>query len=158
MFATKVVEEAWKWMPTKEPTIIVFYSSLYSPRVELDGKTADERILLDALDKAIDTIQPTYEHPIVAKPFFPYISDMSFVAISDDEEGIRAVKDNNPGWGTKHHVAYEDVRELNIPIINIGPYGMDAHSKLERMEMTYSMEILPNLTKEVIENVLNDSK
>lgn len=155
MFSTQVVEEAWKWMPTKEPTIIIFYSSLYSPRVELNGKTEDERILLEALDKAVDMIQPAYEHPIVTKPFFPYISDMSFVAISDDEEGIHAVTSNNPGWGTKHYVQYDDVRELNIPVINIGPYGMDAHSKLERMEMTYSMEILPNLTKEVIENVLN---
>lgn len=156
MFATKVVEEVWKWMPTKEPTIILFYSSLYSPRVEVSGKTADERKLLDALEKAVGTIQPRYEHPIVTKPFFPYISDMSFVAISDDEEGIRAVTSNNPGWETKHQVAYEDVRDLNIPVINIGPYGMDAHSKLERMEITYSMEILPNLTKEVIDNVLNE--
>lgn len=155
LFSIRVVEEAWKWMPTKEPTIILFYSSLYSPRVEVNGKTNDERHLLNALEEAINTIQPAYRHPIVTKPFFPYISDMSFVAISDDEEGIQAVKNNNPGWGTKHYVSYEDVRDLNIPVINVGPYGMDAHSKLERMEMTYSMEILPNLTKEVIENVLN---
>src|SRR5699024_174447 len=116
MFSTRVVEEAWKWMPTKEPTIIVFYSSLYSPRVELNGKSADERILLEALEKAVDTLQPAYKHPIVTKPFFPYISDMSFVAISDDEEGVRAVTSNNPGWGTKHYVAYDDVRDLNIPV------------------------------------------
>lgn len=155
MFSVRVVEEAWKWMPTKEPTVIVFYSSLYSPRVVLDGESEDERILLDALEKSIADVQPHYEHPIVAKPFFPYISDMSFVSISDDTDGIRAVTDNNPGWGTKHYVSYEDVRDLHIPVINIGPYGMDAHSKLERMEMRYSTEMVPNLTKEVIENVLN---
>ncbi|WP_439651619.1 hypothetical protein [Planococcus shenhongbingii] len=76
---------------------------------------------------------------------------MSFVAVSDDEEGIHALSNNNPAWGTKHYVNYEDIRELNIPVINIGPYGVDAHKKLERAEITYSHEIVPNLTSRVIE-------
>lgn len=71
---------------------------------------------------------------------------MSFVAISDGEEDIQAVSDNNPGWETKHYVNYEGIRELDVPVINIGPYGLDAHKKLERTEMTYSFEIVPNLT------------
>lgn len=155
MFSVRVVEEAWKWMPTKEPTMIVFYSSLYSPRVALTGETDDEHILLDALEKAITDVQPQYKHPIVSKPFFPYISDMSFVAMSDNAEEMHAVTENSPAWGSKLYVRYEDVRDLEIPVVNIGPYGMDAHSKLERMEMRYSLEMVPNLTKNVIENVLN---
>ncbi|WP_442597112.1 M20/M25/M40 family metallo-hydrolase [Neobacillus sp. D3-1R] len=154
MFAARVVEEAWKWMKDKNPAIIVFYSSLYSPRIELSGKTDDEQALIDALDRAVETVQPTYEHPIVTRNFFPYISDMSFVALSDDEEGINAVSKNNPGWGTKHFIEFQDIRDINVPVINIGPYGIDAHKKLERMEMTYSLEVVPNLTNEVIRDLL----
>jgi arginine utilization protein RocB len=154
MFAARVVEEAWKWMKDKNPAIILFYSSLYSPRIELTGKTDVEQALINALDQAVETIQPNYEYPIITKNFFPYISDMSFIALSDDEEGINAVSQNNPGWGTKHFVEYQDIRELNVPVINIGPYGVDAHKKLERMEMTYSLEMVPNLTNEVILNLL----
>jgi arginine utilization protein RocB len=154
MFAARVVEEAWKWMKDKNPAIIVFYSSLYSPRIELSGKNDKEQALLDALNQAVETVQPLYPHPIVTRNFFPYISDMSFVALSDDEEGIQAVSKNNPGWGTKHYVEYQDIRELNVPVINIGPYGVDAHKKLERMEMTYSLEIVPNLTNTVIRQLL----
>lgn len=154
MFAARVVEEAWKWLNDKSPAIILFYSSPYSPRVELTGKTEDEQILIDALDEAIESIQPTYPHPIVTRNFFPYISDMSFVAISADKEGIQAFSNNNPSWGTKHYVNYQDIRDLNVPVINIGPYGADAHKRLERMEMTYSLEIVPNLTNYVIQKVL----
>ncbi|WP_053368584.1 M20/M25/M40 family metallo-hydrolase [Bacillus sp. FJAT-27245] len=154
MFAAKVVEEAWKWMKDKNPAIIVFYSSLYSPRIELSGKTVQEQSLIDALNQAVETIQPSYPYPIVTRNFFPYISDMSFVALSDDEEGIQAVSNNNPGWGTKHYVEYQDIRDLNVPVINIGPYGVDAHKKLERMEMTYSLEVVPNLTNLVIQQLL----
>ncbi|PLT29709.1 M20/M25/M40 family metallo-hydrolase [Peribacillus deserti] len=155
MFAARVVEEAWKWMRDKSPAIILFYSSLYSPRIELTGKTADEESLIQALDHAVEEIQPSYPHPIVTRNFFPYISDMSFIALSDDDEGINAVSSNNPGWGTKHFVDYSDVRDLNVPVINIGPYGLDAHKKLERMEMSYSLEVVPNLTYKVIQKLLD---
>ncbi|WP_106496571.1 M20/M25/M40 family metallo-hydrolase [Lentibacillus sp. Marseille-P4043] len=155
MFAARVVEEAWKWMEDKNPTIILFYSSLYSPRVELTGDTDNERVLIDALDEAVQRIQPYYAYPIVTKNFFPYISDMSFVALSDKPEEIEAVISNNPSWGTKHYVEYQDIRDLNVPVINIGPYGIDAHKKLERMEMTYSLEIVPNLIHTVIRGVLD---
>ncbi|WP_027409393.1 M20/M25/M40 family metallo-hydrolase [Anoxybacteroides tepidamans] len=154
MFSVRVVEEAWKWMKDKSPAIILFYSSLYSPRIELTGKTKKEQVLIAALEQAVKAIQPHYQHPIVIRNFFPYISDMSFVALSDDEDGIKAVAKNNPSWGTKHYVEYQDIRDLNIPVINIGPYGMDAHKKLERMEITYSTEMVPNLTHRVIQKLI----
>jgi arginine utilization protein RocB len=154
MFAARVVEEAWKWMKDKSPAVILFYSSLYSPRIEMTEETENERKLADALDKAVDAVQPFYHAPITTRNFFPYISDMSFVALSDDEQSIEAVSSNNPGWGTKHYVHYQDIRDLNVPVINIGPYGLDAHKKFERMEMTYSLEIVPNLTHHVIRTIL----
>lgn len=154
MYAARVVEEAWKWMKDKSPAMILFYSSLYSPRIEMKGESAAEKNLMQALDEAVEIIQPAYSEPIVTRNFFPYISDMSFVALSDDEEGIQAVANNNPGWGTKHYVNYQDIRDINVPVINIGPYGIDAHKKYERMEMTYSLEIVPNLTNHVIKKLL----
>src|SRR5699024_7800868 len=129
MLAARVVEEAWKFMPDKRPAIIVFYSSLYSPRVALTGESENERRLLAALDSAIEAVQPEYEHPIVAKNFFPHISDMSFVAMSDDMSEIDDMIRNTPSWGRKLFVEYQDVADLNIPVINIGPYGMDGHKR-----------------------------
>jgi len=154
MLAARVVEEAWQFMPDKNPAIIVFYSSLYSPRVALAGEDENERRLLDALDAAIEEMQPEYEYPIVAKNFFPHISDMSFVAMSDDMSEIDDMVRNTPSWGKKLYVDYQDVADLNIPVINIGPYGMDGHKRLERMEMTYSLEMVPNLANIVLRRIL----
>jgi arginine utilization protein RocB len=154
MYAARVVEEAWKWMPDQSPAMILFYSSLYSPRIEVTGKTEDERKLIEALKQAVTTVQPEYNEPIVVRSFFPYISDMSFVALSDDDEALDAASRNNPSWGKKFYVEYQDIRQLNVPVINIGPYGLDAHKRYERMEMEYSLEVVPNLTNEVIKNLL----
>lgn len=154
MFSVRVVEEAWKWSKDKSPAIILFYSSLYSPRIELSGKTNEESRLIHALDKAVEAIQPHYSYPIVTRNFFPYISDMSFLAISDNEKGIEAVIKNTPCWGSKLFVDFQDIRDINVPVINIGPYGVDAHKKLERVEITYSLEMVPNITNLVIKELL----
>lgn len=156
MFSAKVVEETWKWAKDKTPAIIIFYSSLYSPRVEVTGKNEKEQNLLEALDYAIEKVQPSYDKPIVQRNYFPYICDMSCVAINDDEDSIKSVISNNPSWGTKHYVDYDAIRELNIPAINIGPYGYDAHNRYERTELKYTMEIVPNLTKIVIDKLLSN--
>lgn len=154
MFSARVVEETWKWAKDKSPAIIIFYSSLYSPRVEVTGKNQKERNLLIALDDAIAKVQPHYNKPIVQRNYFPYICDMSCVAITDDEDSINSVMNNNPSWGTKHFVDYNAIRDLNIPAINIGPYGYDAHNRYERTELKYTMEIMPNITKIVIDKLL----
>jgi arginine utilization protein RocB len=154
MYAARVVEEAWKWMKDKSPAMILFFASLYSPRVELTGKNQKEQRLIEALEGAVAKIRHQYEHPIQVKPFFPYISDMSFVSLSDDEEAIQTETANNPAWKSKLHVDYQDIRDLDVPVINIGPYGHDAHKKYERMEITYSLYIVPNLTNLVIRRLL----
>ncbi|GHH99410.1 M20/M25/M40 family metallo-hydrolase [Neobacillus kokaensis] len=154
MFAARVVEEEWNWMKDKSPAIILFYSSLYSPCLALTGKDEREDNLAEALEKAVEAIQPEYVHPIVTKNFFPFICDMSCVALNNDEEAIRAVMDNNPGWGTKHYVNYQDIRDINVPAINIGPYGYDGHKKYERIEIRYSTEVVPKITNEVIRQLI----
>ncbi|MFT9818244.1 M20/M25/M40 family metallo-hydrolase [Lysinibacillus sp. NPDC056185] len=155
MFSAKVVEEEWKWMKDKSPAMILFYSSMYSPRIDLNDSNDKEANLIHALDQAIKNVQPFYQYPITAKNYFPYVCDMSCVSINDDEKGIETVMDNNPSWGSKHFVDYDAIRELNIPTINIGPYGYDAHNRYERVELDYSMKIVPNITNEVIKNLIN---
>ncbi|MGF9905347.1 M20/M25/M40 family metallo-hydrolase [Brevibacillus porteri] len=154
MFSARVVEEEVKWMKDRSPAIILFYSSLYSPRIELVGKDEREQNLIEALEQAVAAVQPDYAHPIVTRNFFPYVCDMSCVALSDDEEGILAIEENNPSWGSKHYVEYQDIRDINVPCINIGPYGYDAHNRFERMEIMYSTEVVPTVTNEMIKRLL----
>jgi arginine utilization protein RocB len=51
-------------------------------------------------------------------------------------------------------VDYQAIRDLDVPIINIGPFGHDAHKKYERVDVGYSMYIVPNLTNLVIKGML----
>lgn len=149
-YCCRMVEELHRWDLNKDPVCIIFYSSLYSPRVALSLDNPRDRRLQEAVEVAVETVQPTYANPIEIRQFFPYISDMSFVTLSDDRAGIEGYTANMPAWGTRHYVPFDEIRKLNVPIVNIGPYGFDAHKKWERVECTYSFKIVPELMKQVI--------
>lgn len=152
-YSLNMVEELWRWGGDGEPAMILFYSSPYIPRVVLNEETPKGKRLSQAVKKAVQQIQPHAEEPIQIRKFYPYLSDMSFIAISDNEVDLQAFEKNMPAWGKKYQYDVEAIRSLDVPVINIGPFGKDAHKQWERVELSYSMQIVPNLTYQVIQEL-----
>lgn len=154
-YAKQMVEELWRWGGDAEPAVILFFASPYIPRVVLNEDDPRDFRLIEAVYRAVEQIEPYCAEKIQVRKFFPYISDMSFVALSDDEKEIQAFEMNMPVWGVKHQMDLEAIRQLDVPVINIGPYGKDAHKQWERVEISYSMKIVPNLTVAVIRHLFS---
>jgi arginine utilization protein RocB len=154
VFSVKVIEEAWKWVKDKSPAIIIYFSSTFSARIEMTGKTEKERELLDAVRNSVDLVQEKCPNPIKIRMFYPYISDSSFMAVSDDMEGLKALENNMPAWGTKYFYNVDDVLAINVPVVNIGTHGKDGHKVTERVHMRYTFENVPNMTYHTIKSLL----
>jgi arginine utilization protein RocB len=153
-FSVAVIQEAWKWSVDKSPVVIIYYSSLFSSRIEMTGKTEMEKALLDAVKDSIALVQEHSEKPIVVKMFYPYISDSSFMALSDDPDELVALEKNMPSWGTKYNHPIEDILKINVPVVNIGTFGKDGHSLTERVHIKYTFENVPNMTYNTIRSLL----
>ena len=153
-FSVAVIQEAWKWSVDKSPVVIIYYSSLFSSRIEMRGKTEMEKALLDAVKDSIALVQKHSEKPIVVKMFYPYISDSSFMALSDDPDELVALEKNMPSWGTKYNHPIEDILKINVPVVNIGTFGKDGHSLTERVHIKYTFENVPNMTYNTIRSLL----
>ncbi|HHU70249.1 MAG TPA: M20/M25/M40 family metallo-hydrolase [Thermoanaerobacterales bacterium] len=154
-FSVKVIEEAWKWAKDKDPAIIIYYSSIFSARIEITGATEKEKQLLDSVKKSIDFVQQYSDKPIVTKMFYPYISDSSFMAISDDIKALKTLENNMPAWGSKYVHPIKEILEINVPVVNIGTFGKDGHKMTERVHMKYTFENVPNITLNVIKKLLD---
>ena len=83
--------------------------------------------------------------------FFPSLSDSSYLKIDDDEESVDMLVKNFPGFDELYPLPLSDIRDLDIPAINYGCYGKDAHKWTERVNIPYTFEILPELIKRTIE-------
>ncbi len=153
-YSVDIINEAWKWSKDKTPAIIVYFSSIFSGRVEITGKDEKEKQLLDSVKKSVAIVQEYSDKPIVTKMFYPYISDSSFVAVGDDINKLKALEMNMPAWGPKYMYPMNEVLEINVPVVNISTYGKDGHKTTERVHMKYTLENMPNITYNTIKNLL----
>lgn len=151
-FALKLVEEVHGLWSDREPVVIVYFTPPYYPHIYVEGNLPKEKALLDAVADAVDTTETDYK--LVYKKFFPYISDLSYGAAPKDPKIIAALKDNMPGYGTKYNLPLEDMQKLDLPVLDIGAFGKDAHKFTERIEKRYSFEVAPVLVYKTIMNLL----
>ena len=68
---------------------------------------------------------------------------------------IPAIAANTPAWG--QGIRWPATRAtLGVPAINIGPWGRDYHTPLERLHTGYAFELLPDLVLATAMAVLGD--
>ncbi len=148
----KIVEFVHSLWSDRNPVIIVYFTPPYYPHVYVEGKTEKEIKLLEAVADAVENTKTDYK--VVYKKFFPYISDLSYGAAPKDPKIIAAIKDNMPGFGKTYSLPLEDMQKLDLPVLDIGSFGKDAHKFTERIEKTYSFEVAPELVERTIKNLL----
>lgn len=120
------------------PAAIVGFAPPFYPRAEWKGSGEPLRQIEAARDPGVSV-----------RPYFPGISDMSFLNPVADGSAEH-VQANCPAplpGGTS----------IRIPAVNIGPWGRDYHQKLERIHAGYAFEVLPELLWRTVRNVLSAS-
>ncbi|MCL2559898.1 MAG: M20/M25/M40 family metallo-hydrolase [Turicibacter sp.] len=151
-FALKQVEFVHKQWSDREPIVIVYFSPPYYPHIHVEGKTDVEKNMIQAVEQAVSETETDYN--IVYKKFFPYIADMSYAAAPRDPGIIATLKGNTPGFNVKYDLPLTEMADLNLPVLNIGPFGKDAHQFTERLEKNYSFKVAPELVYRTISNLL----
>lgn len=152
-FSLRMVEEVHKLWSDKDPVVVVYFSPPYYPHIYVEGNEHKEKILLESVDEAVKSMDTEYN--IYNKKFYPYISDLSFVSAPKDERIMEALRNNMPALDSKYNLPLEAMQKLSLPVVNIGPYGKDAHKFTERLEKKYSFEVAPELVYKTIMNLLS---
>lgn len=128
------------------PAVIVFFAPPYYPHVQ-----PHDGALMEAVKRRI----ALHDDTIRLRHFYPYISDLSFVGVDAEvEAGLPALRDNMPLFGRGYTLDFEAMWALNCPVVNIGPWGKDAHGLYERVYMPYSFEVVPQLIYEVVKELV----
>ncbi|MFE4121795.1 M20/M25/M40 family metallo-hydrolase [Priestia sp. YIM B13486] len=150
----KVIEELQKLDPHQSPRVIVFFAPPYLPHNHLKKDESRDQQLLYPLQAAVEKVGKQTGETFQFKNFFPYLADGSFLSLHETDEEIDAFTRNFPGWGIVGAIPFREIRELNIPSINIGVYGKDGHKWTERVYKPYSFGVLPKLIQETTVQML----
>lgn len=89
-------------------------------------------------------------------PAFPGISDLSYCSLTGELEDYQsALAENMPLWKRGYSLPLARMAELGLPVINISVEGRDAHKHTERLELNYSLKMVPELVRYACERILN---
>lgn len=154
-YSLAIVEEICKMNPDSDPMIVIYFAPPYYPHMYINGKDDREQRLLDALKNSAAKVQPKIKEPLKLRKFYPYISDLSFCSVTDNQETINKLITNMPAWPEKYELPIEEMRAFNVPVANIGPFGKDAHQFTERLHKPFSFEVMPELLFETIQHLFS---
>jgi len=138
-----------------EPTIVIYLAPPFFPRIYMDGQTEKQRCFMEAVEESIKEANEEFNEQIESRKFYPFISDMSWFGISEDEDSCASIQNNMAGWDSLFSVELETMRQMDLPVVNIGPYGFDAHGQKERVEAYYSFEVVPAMISKTISKMLS---
>lgn len=136
------------------PFYLVMMVPPYYPHVYLREDIEQEFKLRNDLRSALDDLKVEHDETVALKTFFPGLSDVSYCRIMESDQVVPAIREHMPALGYSYRMPLDEMVQLNIPTINIGPYGKDAHKRTERVELDYSTRVVPELIKALIYKVL----
>lgn len=149
--AGALVQRLWTLSGRDGPAVVVYFAPPWYPAVP-----AASGPLLDALRAALTAHEAD---GLVEEEYFPLLSDMSYLWL-DPAVDPAAIREQTPIWRDEgdqdalasgaYTLPLEAMRALDMPVINIGPYGRDAHQRGERVLMDFSFETAPQFITEVI--------
>jgi arginine utilization protein RocB len=156
LYCRRVTELLWRHSGLAGPAAVVGLASLYYPRVLVGDASGRHARLRAAAARQAEILAREAGVSIRLRAFFPGISDMSFLGCADTPEELALVADNTPAWGSRIRFDYSCARELDVPVINVGPWGRDYHQRLERIYMPYSFGVMPELVWRIAGDLLGE--
>ncbi len=110
--------------PDHEPLILIGLLPPYYPPV----KNKNQETLLTLTN---EYMQKEYQQAYDNNVYFAGICDLSYAQLPG--EGIMAEMKDMLGWNNPYHIPFDAIKEIQMPFVNIGPWGKNYHKPDERV-------------------------
>jgi len=151
----KLVSEVHSFCSISQSMIVLYYTPPYYPHVGLKDNNEFDRKLIELADKLIKVADNDYGEKILKQKYFQGLSDLSYFALQDAEDVIEYLAGNTPSWGFRYKFPIEEIKKLNIPVLNFGPHGRNPHKYTERILTNYSFDIGPKLLRFLVNEIFD---
>ncbi len=126
------------------PAVVVLFVPPFYPAVN----SSEHPLAKKAIDLVLQASKP-YEIPLQQVHYFNGISDLSYCQLSEDN-GWQAYEENTPVWKRTYDIPFDHISKFNAPVLNVGPYGKDAHQISERLHMKSAFYEMPDLIYQLL--------
>jgi len=145
-----MVAKLWEMSKLTGPAVVICFAPPYYPHIAGEG---------GMFDQAVRAVANRYQSAgIIVKEYFPALSDLSYMQ-RNPVKNLSKLIANMPLWqedelessGVSYRVPVQAIEQAQIEgVVNIGPFGVGAHKRSERVHMPYSFETVPQMVYETI--------
>lgn len=146
-----LITEMLSWDPPTSPMIITGFLPPYYPHRSNNGESVGDRRARRVAARVSESAERVHGVRMSTMEFFQGICDLSYLGFQGSAFDVFCMAANTPGWGSIYRVALKEMMELDVPVINLGPSGKDPHKPTERLCLSYSLEIFPQLLREAVD-------
>jgi arginine utilization protein RocB len=135
------------------PAAVLFFAPPYYPAIN----SSEEPLVQEKIKMVKQVLRDEYNVTAEQIHYFNGISDLSYVNYNQQDDGWKAYKNNTPVWDDLYTIPFKQMQELQAPVLNIGPFGKDAHKLTERLHKTSAFVQTPIVLKNVLESMFEKS-
>lgn len=128
-------------------TVILFAPPYYPP-----ANSSEHPFMKQAVSYLLDAAKP-YDIPLEQIHYFNGICDLSYCQYVLDD-GWQSYEENTPVWGKTYEIPFEQIATFDAPVLNVGPFGKDAHQISERLHTKSAFEEMPELIQGLIQQMI----
>ena len=135
------------------PAMVLMFAPPYYPAVN----SSEDGLIMKCVQYVSEKALEKFSLPVKQVHYFNGISDLSYVNYQDDGKGWTAFKANTPVWGSSYTIPFDAMAQLQAPVLNIGPFGKDAHKRTERLLLKNAFEEVPQLVEGMIKMIASSA-
>nr|WP_106783117.1 M20/M25/M40 family metallo-hydrolase [Lysinibacillus timonensis] len=131
------------------PAIVLLFAPPYYPAVN----SSDHPLIQESVELVKNVASKEFGVEVKQIHYFNGLSDLSYVNYLDDSDGWTTFEQNTPTWGSVYNIPFEEMAELQAPVLNVGPFGKDAHQSSERVHIKSAFVQTPLIIEKLIKNL-----
>ena len=149
-----LIEKIYDYIEDISPRVVYGLLPPYYPNVSniyFDGIAPAARGMSEKLSVYA---QEVYHQEYTKEYFYTGICDLSYINIDDPQKQRASVADSMPLLGQYYDIPFEEIKEISMAGINIGPWGKDFHKLTERVYKEDLYERTPHILDAAIKMLL----
>ncbi|GED25442.1 hypothetical protein BAG01nite_15440 [Brevibacillus agri] len=136
------------------PMIILFFAPPFYPAVSSRNHPLIQKTVAEMEAYAREQHQVTLRK----QNYFGGISDLSYVGLQYPAASMQPLVANMPLWDNGYSIPLQELEAFDVPVMNLGPVGRDAHQWTERLDVDYAFDTLKDMLPRCIQSLLQNGQ
>ncbi|PKG25300.1 M20/M25/M40 family metallo-hydrolase [Niallia nealsonii] len=135
------------------PMVVIFFAPPYYPAIS----SSKHPLIKDVVGKIEKYANDFHGIAFEKINYFNGISDLSYVGLQYPAESMKSLTANMPLWDKGYSIPLKELELFNVPVLNMGPVGLDAHQWTERLDLDYAFVTLLDILPVCINSLLTSN-